>query len=442
MTLLQRFIKFLSCSRMNHLKFVAGIVCYRIAYDLCYYFIFPSHEYNGIKFEISGFNYAITLISIVLIPYLINLSKRVPPSKIFILTYIFLFLIPLSSYCALASESIIFYLWCYVFIILLGIMTSKPLVIHSQTSYVFVLTRVIPFILILIAFLIVFFANGVPSLTALNFLNVYSVRSEFNSSPLIEYISSSSIYFALPVMVTMSIVNKKNFLAFCLCLIWTWLFLSSGGRLTFIFLLITIYICIAVRFVRIENALPIAFAISILISIAEMVLVDTAIFAHFGFYRSLLVPSWLSFEYFNFYDVREKLFFSEQLPSLFNNSINEVNSALDVGAYLFGDTSRTWANVGIMGYAFANLSYLGILEVLIFVPILRILDGSYLNLRYSYERQALCVYIAIISMYAHSTNVYNLLATRTLFIGTLFFILLGIYRSHFLVHERQIRANL
>ena len=54
-----------------------------------------------------------------------------------------------------------------------------------------------------------------------------------------------------------------------------------------------------------------------------------------------------------------------------NNSINETNSALDVGAHLFGATSETWANVGMI-VSFANL-YLGILELLLLAPVLEFL---------------------------------------------------------------------
>ena len=198
---------------MNQISLLIALIVYRLAYDLCYVNIFPSHEYNGIELDISTFNYIVSLVSIAIIPFTISFKSRILPSKIFIMTYIFLFLIPLSSYFALANQSLVFYLWCVFFLILLGSLTQKALIISSSPGIVLVLTRFIPIILIVVSFLVVLFANGVPSLTALNFMNVYTVRSEFNSSIFIEYISSASIYFALPIMLSMAILNKKYLLS-------------------------------------------------------------------------------------------------------------------------------------------------------------------------------------------------------------------------------------
>ena len=173
---------------------------------LCEYL--PISEYNGIELDISTFNYIVSLVSIAIIPFTISFKSRILPSKIFIMTYIFLFLIPLSSYFALANQSLFFYLWCVFFLILLGSLTQKALIISSSPGIVLVLTRFIPIILIVVSFLVVFFANGGPSLTALNFMNVYTVRSEFNSSIFVN-IFQVHLYICSTHYASMAILNKK-----------------------------------------------------------------------------------------------------------------------------------------------------------------------------------------------------------------------------------------
>ncbi|MDA9652354.1 hypothetical protein N9T19_01175 [Pseudomonadota bacterium] len=286
-----------------------------------------------------------------------------------------------------------------------------------------------PILIVATAFLMTFSLNGLPSWAALNPLNVYQVRGVYTSSSVLEYVSSAAIYFALPLLLAHSYLGKKPILIMLISLLWVFFYLSSGARISISIFIIVAFFLLSSKFLKHESKVPFILMSGMLLSLIELVSFNEVIFSHFSIYRSMIVPSWLTFEYFEYYSIEQTLYFAEQFPSLFNLNGAEVNSALAVGERIFGKDAETWANVGVFGYAFANMSYFGYLELLILVVVFKILDGCFVALESPGDRMSILVVSIIYGLYFLNTNIYNLLLSRALFMSLSFFIILVILRQ-------------
>ena len=408
---------------------VSLLIFFRLVYDIAYFLIYPSHAYHGIVLDINVSKLIISYIVLMMLGLFSMTNNRALPSKVILRVFLYGFFIPFTSYFSLANQNLNFFIWCTFFFIILALLTRNPMIIKSKKSLFMTIVPLIPVLIVLTGFLVSFSLNGVPSLTALNPLNVYQVRDSYTSSPILEYLSSALIYFSFPFLLAHSYVKKKPILFMLISSLWVLFYLTSGSRLNLVIFIISAFFLLSSKFLKHESKIPFILISGLLLSLIEMIFFNQEIFSHFSIYRSMIVPSWLTFEYFEYYSIEQTLYFAEQFPSLFNVYGAEVNSSLAVGERIFGKDAETWANVGVFGYAFANMSYFGYVELLILVVLFKVLDGCFVALESPADRMGILVFSVVYGLYLQNTNIYNLLLSRSLFFGISFFIILAIFRQ-------------
>lgn len=164
-----------------------GVFLYHLILDLSYVcFVVPYYGYNGFDLNLNPVKLAESYIWCFGLYFL--LSKKEGNVSAFFLNLEFLvMLIPMLSYYALADQSRYFmYLICLCFLMQIAVLKISPIHFPYFKGYFqFFLAMLLVFSLVVLCVAIIY--NGIPTLRAFDFSNIYEIRAESRTPALFGY---------------------------------------------------------------------------------------------------------------------------------------------------------------------------------------------------------------------------------------------------------------
>lgn len=332
-------------------------------------FVFENYEYSGFKYQFDVLKYAVG--KALFIGALTILFSSSLPSFIFsfgMLTIIFLLIPNLIMY-QFSGAPIVLPLSYILFIVFLSIKITPIKKIHSfvlspaQQGYILLalgLVCIVPFI----------YAFGIdidPSVMTFGDI-IYVVREQgaekFNV--LTSYLYSPLTRVILPIGVIWGI-DKRRYVVSAICAIMMlYLFLIIPHKATFFTLVIMLV------FMPFRNYLHkisyFAFLLLLVLVVARFVTenMDKAMLESMLVRRVFFVPAMLNDLYFDFFSGKP-LYLSHSIFGSFIDYPYDVNPSLVIGQKYFGEAS---ANTGVVGDAFMNFGYIGIVVFLLLFALL------------------------------------------------------------------------
>mgnify|MGYP004188329621 CR=1 FL=1 len=268
------------------------------AFCLAFYFTLQMslHYYQHLLHpaENGGF-FTIGLIIFFIIFIFLSNHKMDEFSSIILSVFRYVAVYPLLLFAGLIDGGTIFMVYVTFFYLAFHLFIQFNLSINEE---ILALDRRSIFFILMMLFILVLFLvfqkNGLPSTQAFNLRNIYKVRSEYQSSPVLTLIKSFVIYFAIPWMLIF--YRSFGFLLSIICA--TFIFMSSGGKLFLamtLFVSVCVYLCKygKITYVRLVLVLPVLISMLCYINQVQFV-------AHYLFFRPFVVPAWFSVEYYNY----------------------------------------------------------------------------------------------------------------------------------------------
>lgn len=352
------------------------LITYKLALDFVYLnFIHKLFAYSGFVLE---FNYGKYLLSILyfLLIYLAVPKDSKKPSSIFLQLHLIIMIMPMLTLYSFENESGLFMMWCNIFFIMECIilrLAPNLKFIKIKNSNKLISLLVIGLSLFVYGSMII--ANGFPSLKALNFLNVYDVRSYVRYPFLMGYLVPWQAKIINPFLITISYIKKSKNMLFVALLMQLLIYLITAHK-SFIFIPLAIFIVIKILskrdFLPVGSLLaPIGVAFAYLNYRIFRTLTIPSIFIR----RLLFVPAQLKFNYYDFFSKNSLLYFSEGLlGNITGIKSPYLDKASNLIGYIYGGNIDINANSGYLADAYANMGIFGmfiisILLIVIFVVI-------------------------------------------------------------------------
>lgn len=344
-------------------------------------------------------------------------------------------IIPSLSLFWMKSESIesAFYIAlfdCLIHLVLLnnGKFSSYNINIINKKSVVFILQLI--FILYVLSSLYMVINRGIDY-RVLSFLDnkeIYDVRSETKFSLLEGYLFNWNEKVFTPFFLSISLYEKRWFRVVITILCQLLLFLSFGYKLAIFSIGFILFFFILSVFQRkkivllIFGMLSISSLTMLVLNISETFMqnIGRLITGIYGM-RALFLPAFLTFRYFDFFEGRSNLYFSEGIIG----TILGIQSpyvkpiALIMSEWVNG-RGGSW-NTGVVGDAFANLDFGGLVLIPILLGYVLILcDRVTWHIPNCVILSSSCMY----PIYMHDNGFFTSLITNGLL---LMIILLGLY---------------
>ncbi|MDR5658760.1 O-antigen polymerase [Serpentinicella sp. ANB-PHB4] len=213
--------------------------------------------------------------------------------------------------------------------------------------------------------------NGVPSLQALNLLEVYDVRELTNySSSLLIRLSSwqARIINSFIMLVAYEKKNKKLFLVAAFFQVVHFLYVGHKSFLFFPLYVFAVYY--AAKKKKIVELLLASLISVVVISLVAYYLFDNIIIGSLFIRRVSFVPAQNSFYYYDFFSQNDFIFMSTSyLQWFFDSPIYSERITNMIGRIYYGRPFMS-VNTGYLGEAYSNFGYFGMLFFSLFLSIL------------------------------------------------------------------------
>ena len=304
-------------------------------------------------------------------------------------------IIPITSVYVMKNEDSVYYFsvcGCFLLcVILVNAVADPEIYIQSRVSS----RMMIPVFMALAVLLMVDIVtrNGAPTNIALNFNNVYILRSSgwFQTGKLFSYIMDYSRMVFIPCCITFFILKKRYFYGFVFSVIMLLLYLYSGNK-TILFGLFLIILC--AFWSRRKNCyFEIFTALSLLLTlliIGRNFSHQLGQFRYNAYYRiidrCLFTPAELKFYYYDFFQTHPLLGFYSILPSWLipvENPYPQTPVPNLIGA-IYYHAPLMYANTGFLAEGYSHFGHIGtVLELMILAFIFKQMD--YFQKRTSYS---------------------------------------------------------
>lgn len=381
------------------INMVTSITIYKIILELSYiYYLNQNCLYMGFQLNINWLklfeSYMITYLILLILP--IDESK---PSTIALNVLNIIMMIPMTSIYALKNESRLYmFVASMSFILTIYIIKKLPninlsLKISANKGIILML-----FFMAIITYGFLIKLNGIPSLEALNFNNVYKVRGNVNYGfKIMEYLVSWQGTIVNVFFIVLCWIKKKKKSFVCMCLIQVLLYLLTAHK-TYIFY--TIVIPIVMLFIKNNKficssiyGIIISIITSMLLFLGNISVMPTALVIN----RTLFLPAQISFQYYEYFSQNGLVMLSHSIFSmLFEKAVYDISPIAIMGKkYYSGD----WPNTGYLGDAYMNFGVIGmIIFSIFFAIILKIFDSLAITEFKSLITRAFMVVLMVIFM--------------------------------------------
>jgi len=355
-----------------------SVFLFKIILDLSYYFVI-SPIWSYAKFDLH-FNslklvesYFLLFAIFVLMP---KSSKRL--SNIVIWLLIILSYVPMLTLFAFMDQSRVYMyavtgFWILVFLLLKIPSISISFLKKSQAKF----TRGVIFVsLVAIVFFLINRYLGI----SFNFdlTKVYDIRSQYVETgiPLAGYLFTWLAYIVNPIFFALFTTRKKWIYAGLIIVLQLLVFSSTGNK-TFLFALP--FVLVLMWIVTRKNPLAwmaIGLVGIILLGMLSCYLIDDLLISSLFTRRTLLVPSQLSFLYYDFFSNNGYTFLSShRIFRLFLDYPYHLKAPHLIGEVYFNKPQMN-ANTGIVGDAYMNFGFIGlVLWSILLVTILKLVDS-------------------------------------------------------------------
>lgn len=383
--------------KINRIFIYILILSYKFLLDYGYVlYVNPLFSYNGFFLDLNLKKYIFSIFFIMLLTFLfIKESGRFSLS---ILNMLFLImLIPFLSLYALENQPTVHFLFVmFGFSITLVICRTKPIrgISFEASPKLFWLLIAI---LSSTTFVGLFFFNGLPSLTAINLLDVYEVRSSVNYGPLIfSYLIPWQAKVINPVLLGIGILNKKRNIFFVGLTLQMTLFLYTGHKAYLFIPLVVIGVGYAIKKKRLLITALLGLNVTIVTCLVMYKYFNEGLLASLFLRRTMFVPMKNYYYYLDFFSENEKTHLAHSIFGSFLIPNYDMPTPNLIGAIYYNNPD-TWVNAGYLADAYANFGVMGILIFAIVLGLLlKVFD--YLALNIGIEMVTVASFMAFFSL--------------------------------------------
>ncbi|MCU4377715.1 O-antigen polymerase [Acinetobacter haemolyticus] len=404
-------------------------IIYKMLLDFSYvYFVYPLFEYAGFQLNISSsvyiFSWLIYLFIVFITP---NILTKL--SDCFFSIFTFSVLAPLLSMYGL-NYLLSFYpvgVSLIVFIVMrlmlyVSIFPRKIIYPYVKNGDFYFKFICIAMILYLISW---YFISGAVSNFNLDVSKVYDYRdvnAELTNFGIFSYLNSwVSKVFSLSIMAYFLL--KKNYYYFIFFLAIQIFFFGVSAHKSVLFSpLIIIGIYFYLSRTKSLATFPLGFSILISLCLATFYIYNDIVLSSIFIRRMFFIPSYLSFEYFNFFQDGRFAWWTNSF-SFLGAPVYPEGIPQTVGNYLSIDEDGARANNGFISSGFAQAGFIGVtLYTLLLVFILKIIDSFSKSVGHSWF--ALCILIVPLRSLLISSDLLTVLLTHGLIVAIFLLFLL------------------
>nr|WP_279011903.1 hypothetical protein [Vagococcus fluvialis] len=363
---------------MGKYKLIIYSLIFRIIVDWTYLnSISPLYSYSGLTTNQNLNKYIASYILQILVILCMSKSKR--PSNYLYYFFVLFTVTPTLSYYGLNNQSNIYILFFVICSIIVGFIVNfnlKPFKLLKIDAKL--LIKVIFYLYLAISFYL-FFKRGGIDIRALDFDTVYDLRRESNISGLDGYLINWCAKAFSPFFYAYFSYYKKSIKKVMVISVQLLLYLSFGNKAFLFSIFAVIGINIVMRMKIPEKAFTLSMSVVLIFSdfIDKIFEIDSL---RRGIpYRMFFIPSQIQFQYFEFFNNNNKLYFAE---SFFGKILNlstgyGIPIPIVISRYFSGNpNSISYSNTGIFSDAYSNMGYFGMfLFALIFGITLIMVDA-------------------------------------------------------------------
>ncbi|MBM7560889.1 O-antigen polymerase [Fusibacter tunisiensis] len=355
-----------------------SLLIYKIIIDIFYvFFIHKYYEYMGFSLDYNAYKYLSSLFIFVILFVFIPKDQN-KPSSIFLQLHLIIMFIPMLTIYAFMNKPNGFML-ANVLALLLQCILIKLIpnikIVRIKNS-----KRLLYLIIVSITIFVytsMFRANGLPSLSTMNILNVYDVRSVVTYPFLMNYLVPWQAKVINPFLITIAYLKgSKKFLAVSIALQIVIYMITAHKAFLFIpvAIIIVCWLLKKVDFFKLSTALAssVSFIILIHYFVSKSLLIPSIFIRRF-----LLVPAHIKFSYYDFFSSNPYMYFSLGiLGNIFGITYPyDVNIANLIGEVYYNSPDM-WTNTGYLADAYANMGYFGMFIIsILFVFVLKTIDS-------------------------------------------------------------------
>lgn len=351
---------------------------YKLIIELMYYFVIsPQYSYSGLtlKIDVVGFWISNVLLVIVI---LFSPKEKNNPSTYFFITYTLFLVMPALSYYWLNSQSLKYIVFVIVSTIFLGLILKLNFSsIRFKDNVADTILNLLFLFYVLCTIYLIVQRGGIDT-RAFDFDTVYSLRSENDVSGLSSYLMNWVTKVFFPFFFTYYFYKKKFVILIPITILQLLMYLSFGNKAFLLSIGLVILFVIATKKNFLKNIVLIICSLNIIAYLLDHYVSIDALKTAIP-YRLLFIPSQIQFQYYDFFQNREKLYFADgiigkilSIDSPFAESIGFI-----IGKYYSYNGLGSNSNTGILSDAYSNAGFIGMLVIIMLFGItLKIIDSS------------------------------------------------------------------
>lgn len=360
---------------MNFKKYNLALIIffvflYKSLLELSYFvFLNPNYDYYGFTLEINIFKFIESSVYFIILLIIVPKNEQ-KPSSIVIYSLFLIMIIPHFSIYWLKNENRVFMFMVFIsfFITILlvkfipQIKISKRLV-NKKLLYFLVTVNTIITISVLLLF------NGLPSLAALNFNNVYSIREKINYGfPIMQYLVTWQSVILNVFMVIILWVKQKKMYSLFFVIIQILTFLITGHKSFLFYILIIPIVLYIFKKKKYIILFPFGLIVGLIVGLVAYYLIDFWWIASLLISRVLFLPAQISFQYYEFFSENKFMQLTHSIFEMFSKQpVYEKNPIAIIGETYY---DSNWPNTGYLGDSYMNFGIFGMLVFSILFSIL------------------------------------------------------------------------
>ena len=368
------FLKYFNPILRNKIFFLIASLLFWLALEVGYrVFVNKYFEYAGFTMTFSIKYWEALVIFFVLTYISPTILKK--PSDFLIIIFLFGFITPVLVFYSLADQERI-----HLYIILLGYVITNFL----RNGKIYKLPSVkqgkeIALSILFFGPLIVtlwFIFSGAINNINLDIRKVYELRTETGviiNTKIMGYLNFWSYKVFGPILISFFIWKKKYNLLILICLLHIFWFSISGNRAIIFFPILIVFFWIFFLKNNSLSIIPVLLSSVIFISLLVFFMYDNFLFPSLFIRRTFFSPAFLTFTYYDFFSVREFVYWSNSITASFINYPYNLYPAKLIGDYL---ETNGHANTSFLATGFMHAGLFGVVFYSILVGyLLRLIDS-------------------------------------------------------------------
>lgn len=371
-------------ARQHNIKTIVGLflgmLLFKFSLDIGYWLLLTGDSAT-FPADFSPLKYALGLVCCIILFWGIRHTSQNISAFMLYMVYLLQF-IPITTIYALGNDSTEYYISLFLAFLLCEAIVgrTKDTPVLKRNSFISK-TMCLGFVgIAMLTLAIIILNNGIPSLTALNLLNVYELRESgaFQVSKYLSYLLSYAISVFFPMMLTWFLLKKRYLFALLTCGAVFLLYLYSGHK-TYLFSvpLVVVGVLWAKRknfykefFITATSGLSALSLLSCVFS-DERGILRRYLYSLF-IRRTILVPANNKFKYFDYFSQRVKMGLGGIFPRwLFpiENPYETIRYSYEISDIYYGKPEMN-SNTGFLAEGYMRFGHPGTFLILILFAIL------------------------------------------------------------------------